>query len=68
MTESDTRELERMQADAETGRQDVDDITVSLKPDELQLLDAWIAANDPSLTRTSAVKKILGLVAMRMPH
>lgn len=42
-------------------------ITVRLQPDDLELLDLWITANDPSLTRPEAIRRVLRLVAMRAP-
>jgi hypothetical protein len=42
-------------------------ITVRLIPDDLELLDLWIAANDPDMTRPEAMRQVLRLAAMRMP-
>lgn len=42
-------------------------ITVRLQPDDLELLDLWIAANDPAISRPEAMRRILRLVAMRVP-
>jgi hypothetical protein len=43
-------------------------IQVRLQPDDLELLDLWIAANAPETSRPEAVRRILRLVAMRMPR
>jgi len=40
---------------------------VRLQPDDLELLDLWIKANDEQTTRPEAMRRILRLVAMRMP-
>lgn len=42
-------------------------VTVRLQPDDLELLDLWIAANDDTVTRPEAMRRILRQVAMRMP-
>ncbi|WP_313231138.1 hypothetical protein [Sphingobium yanoikuyae] len=42
-------------------------VGVRLQPDDLELLDLWIAANDPDASRPEALRRILRLVAMRMP-
>ena len=42
-------------------------ISVRLPPDDLELLDLWIAANDPSVSRPEALRRILRFVAMRVP-
>jgi hypothetical protein len=42
-------------------------VGVRLQPDDLELLDLWIAANDPELGRPEAVRRIIRSVAMRMP-
>lgn len=42
-------------------------IGVRLQPDELDLLDAWIAAHEP-MSRPEAMRRILKLVAMRAPQ
>jgi len=42
-------------------------IQVRLQPDDLELLDLWIAANEPGTSRPEAMRRILRLVAMRMP-
>lgn len=41
-------------------------VQVRLQPDDLELLDLWIAANDPDSTRPEAMRRILRLVAMRL--
>lgn len=41
-------------------------ISVRLQRDELELLDLWIAANG-DMSRPEAMRKILRLVAMRVP-
>jgi len=38
---------------------------VRIEPDDLELLDLWIKANDPELSRPEAMRRILRLVAMR---
>jgi len=40
---------------------------VRLPPDDLELLDLWIAANDPGISRPEAMRQILRLVAIRLP-
>ena len=40
-------------------------ILVRLQPDELELLDLWIDANEP-MSRPEAMRRILKLVAIRM--
>lgn len=42
-------------------------INVRLQPDDLELLDLWIEANEVGMTRPEAMRRILRLVAMRMP-
>jgi len=42
-------------------------ITVRFQPDDLELLDLWIKANDPGVSRPEAVRRILRLVVMRVP-
>jgi hypothetical protein len=42
-------------------------VGVRLQPDDLELLDLWIAANDPDMTRPEAMRRMLRLAAMRMP-
>jgi hypothetical protein len=42
-------------------------IGVRLQPDDLELLDLWIAANAPEASRPEAMRRILRLVAMRVP-
>lgn len=41
-------------------------VGVRLQPDDLELLDLWIAANDPEASRPEAMRQILRLVAMRV--
>lgn len=41
-------------------------VTVRLQPDDLELLDLWIKANDDQMTRPEALRRILRLVAMRV--
>lgn len=38
-----------------------------LQPDDLELLDAWIAAHEP-MSRPEAMRRILKLVALRVPR
>jgi len=42
-------------------------VGVRLQPDDLELLDLWIKANDPALSRPEAMRRILRLVAVRVP-
>lgn len=42
-------------------------VGVRLQPDDLELLDLWIVANDPDMSRPEAMRQILRLVAMRLP-
>ena len=42
-------------------------VGVRLQPDDLELLDLWIRANDPALSRPEAMRRILRLVALRVP-
>lgn len=42
-------------------------VVVRLQPDDLELLDLWIAANDLGISRPDAMRRILRLVAMRLP-
>ena len=42
-------------------------VMVKLPPDDLELLDAWIAANG-EMSRPEALRRILKLVAIRMPE
>lgn len=39
-----------------------------LQPDDLELLDLWIAANDGAMSRPEALRRILRLVAMRVSN
>jgi hypothetical protein len=41
-------------------------IMVRLQPDDLELLDLWIVANG-GMSRPEAMRRILKLVAMRVP-
>ena len=41
-------------------------VGVRLQPDDLELLDLWIAANDPKISRPEAIRRILRLVAFRI--
>jgi hypothetical protein len=41
-------------------------IGVRLQPDDLELLELWIKANDPALSRPEAMRRILRLVALRI--
>jgi hypothetical protein len=40
---------------------------VRLQPGDLELLDLWIHANDEDLSRPEAMRRILRMVAMRVP-
>jgi hypothetical protein len=42
-------------------------ILVRLQPNELELLDLWIAANGGEMSRPEAMRRILKLVAVRLP-
>lgn len=42
-------------------------VGVRLQPQELELLDLWIAANDDGISRPEGLRRILKLVALRMP-
>jgi hypothetical protein len=42
-------------------------VGVRLQPDDLELLDLWIQANAPGESRPEAMRRILRLVAMRVP-
>jgi hypothetical protein len=42
-------------------------VGVRLQPDDLELLDLWIATNHPGASRPEGVRQILQLVAMRLP-
>jgi hypothetical protein len=41
-------------------------ITVRLQPDDLELLDRWIAKNEPDISRPEALRRILRVVALRI--
>ena len=43
-------------------------VYVKMPPADLELLDLWIAANDSQLSRPEAMRRILRLVAMRLPR
>jgi hypothetical protein len=43
-------------------------VGVRLQPDDLELLDLWIAANAPVESRPEAMRRILRMVAMRVPN
>jgi type II secretory pathway component PulC len=42
-------------------------IGVRLQPDDLELLDLWIKANNLDLSRPEAMRRILRMVAVRVP-
>lgn len=42
-------------------------MVVRLQPDDLDLLDLWIQATEPGLNRPEALRRILRMVAMRVP-
>lgn len=42
-------------------------IGVRLQADDLELLDLWIKANDATLSRPEALRRILRMVAVRVP-
>jgi hypothetical protein len=41
-------------------------VGVRLQPDDLELLDLWIKANDPTLSRPEAMRRILRMFAVRV--
>ena len=41
-------------------------ITVRLQPNDLELLDVWIAANHPTMGRPAALRQMLRAMAIRM--
>ena len=43
-------------------------IGVRLQPDDLELLDLWIKANGGDMGRPEAFRRILRMVAVRMPR
>ncbi|MBB4860904.1 hypothetical protein HNO88_004250 [Novosphingobium chloroacetimidivorans] len=43
-------------------------VGVKLNKDDLELLDLWIAANAPDVGRPEALRRILRLVALRIPR
>lgn len=43
-------------------------VGVRLQPDDLELLDLWIAANHPGTSRPEAMRRILRMVALRVPE
>jgi len=42
-------------------------ILLRLQPEDLELLDLWIKANDAALSRPEALRRILRMVAVRVP-
>jgi len=38
-----------------------------MQSEDLELLDLWIQATEPSLSRPEALRRILRMVAMRVP-
>jgi hypothetical protein len=42
-------------------------VGVRLQPDDLELLDLWIGANGAELSRPEAMRRILRMVAVRVP-
>ena len=42
-------------------------VLVKLPPDDLELLDLWIKATAPDASRPEAMRRILRMVAMRVP-
>jgi len=60
---SATGDITKKRRAAQTGAP----IMVRLQPDDLELLDLWIKANDPALSRPEAMRRILRLVAVRVP-
>ncbi|MAF30475.1 MAG: hypothetical protein CL820_05250 [Croceicoccus sp.] len=40
-------------------------VGVRLQPDDLELLDLWIAAQDEHMTRPEAMRRVLRMVALR---
>ena len=43
-------------------------VGVKLTKGDLELLDLWIATNAPEVSRPEAMRRILRLVAMRVPE
>jgi hypothetical protein len=42
-------------------------VVVRLQPEDLELLDLWIDANAPEASRPEGMRRILKLVAIRLP-
>jgi hypothetical protein len=65
MTEQETLVARKKRGPAPTGKGL--QVGVRLQPDDLELLDLWIAANAQGESRPEAMRRILRLVAMRVP-
>ncbi len=65
MTERETLLARKPRGPVPTGKGQ--QVVVRLQPDDLELLDLWIAANEPGISRPDAMRRILRLVAMRLP-
>lgn len=66
MTEQETLLARKRRGPVPTGKGT--QVVVRLQPDDLELLDLWTAANAPGESRPEAMRRILRLVAMRVPH
>jgi len=65
MTEQETLLAQKRRGPAPTGKGQ--QVVVRLQPDDLELLDLWMAANAPGESRPEAMRRILRMVAMRVP-
>jgi hypothetical protein len=65
MTTQETVLARKRRGPAPTGKGQ--QVVVRLQPDDLELLDVWIAANEPHTSRPEALRRILRLVAIRVP-
>jgi hypothetical protein len=66
MTEQETLLAQKRRGPPPTGKGT--QVVVRLQPDDLELLDLWIEANVPDASRPEAMRRILRLVAMRVPR
>ena len=65
MVSQETVITKKRRGPAPTGKGQL--IGVRLQPDDLDLLDLWIQATEPGLSRPEALRRILRMVAMRVP-
>lgn len=65
MTERETLVARKRRGPAPTGKGQ--QVVVRLQPEDLELLDLWITANDLAISRPDAMRRILRMVAMRLP-